>query len=483
MLVQTLARSLAPDIVRGLLSIEQVSYVCLVIALNFLVYDEFQELRTRSKNFTPWLLLAFLGFAGLSAFFSMQMGLELVLMALALSAGLVLGMMSPTFALCFFVGSLFLRPWEIVPRESVLQILPRALFLVTLASWILNNFRHKVLAWVWRRELAVFVAFGFWVYLSIFRSPQWLDAHQSFVDNFSRSLILFVVILNIMKSRRQIVSLVVSLTLASGTVAALTAYRMIFDPVLSDYNSRASMFGMIGDPNDISALLLLALPMGLHFVGRLMPRGVIRYGVSAALIGVTVWLITLTQSRGAMVALLALCAVWGVAKLKHNSYRAAFIGALFFAALALQATLHRSAEDLEASRAGRLNYWKAGFQMALRNPILGVGYGAFPLRFSQYVDVRFSEAGPRTAHSSWVLLMAETGFVGLSLFLALYYLALLEAWRLKETDSYLFFSLVGYGAAMSFLSHSYLIQPYVLLAIVFAMAHVTKRDSELSATA
>ena len=73
---------------------------------------------------------------------------------------------------------------------------------------------------------------------------------------------------------------------------------------------------------------------------------------------------------------------------------------------------------------GRTDIWKVGWRMVQAHPINGVGAGNFqntsvhyllapgPIKFSQYiVDI------PEVAHNAYLQVLAETGVVGLSLFL------------------------------------------------------------------
>ena len=56
--------------------------------------------------------------------------------------------------------------------------------------------------------------------------------------------------------------------------------------------------------------------------------------------------------------------------------------------------------------------------MAIHNPLLGVGYNGYVNSFERYADSLRYEWGHRTAHNSWVLVLAETGFPGLMLFVS-----------------------------------------------------------------
>ncbi len=62
---------------------------------------------------------------------------------------------------------------------------------------------------------------------------------------------------------------------------------------------------------------------------------------------------------------------------------------------------------LEESSMGRINIWKGAVKMVLSNPILGVGYGQFPLLIGHYQPIY---AGRQVdAHNSYLLIAAEMG--------------------------------------------------------------------------
>jgi hypothetical protein len=111
--------------------------------------------------------------------------------------------------------------------------------------------------------------------------------------------------------------------------------------------------------------------------------------------------------------------------------------------------------------------------MVVHSPIFGVGFSGYPMEFEHYAP-RFIESGVRTAHSSWFLALAETGFLGFALFLGLFLWALRTSWNLRKIFPELFFATLGYGIAMSFLSHTYAIYFYILLGVVFVASRLPK---------
>jgi O-antigen ligase len=132
---------------------------------------------------------------------------------------------------------------------------------------------------------------------------------------------------------------------------------------------------------------------------------------------------------------------------------------------------NRSSEDLEGSSAGRKTYLKAGIRMGFLNPIFGVGFNAFPESLQRYSTESLEESKQMTAHNSWVLAFAETGPIGLILFTATFVMTLMLAWQIYAAQPEFLLALVGYGVSIFFLSHTYLIYPYLLYALV----HVANR--------
>jgi O-antigen ligase len=81
------------------------------------------------------------------------------------------------------------------------------------------------------------------------------------------------------------------------------------------------------------------------------------------------------------------------------------------AAVALVLLTGRSGENAEVSTALRYEAWSQGLKMFEANPIFGVGAR------------QFTEHHYLTAHNSFVLMLAETGFIGLFLFVGTLYMS------------------------------------------------------------
>jgi len=89
---------------------------------------------------------------------------------------------------------------------------------------------------------------------------------------------------------------------------------------------------------------------------------------------------------------------------------------------------------------------------------------------ADYSTESLEESSKMTAHNSWILVFAELGIIGLLLFSGICFYCGFSAWKIYSTSPEFLLSLAGYGVTILFLSHSYLIYPYLLFAWVEAAA-------------
>jgi hypothetical protein len=83
-----------------------------------------------------------------------------------------------------------------------------------------------------------------------------------------------------------------------------------------------------------------------------------------------------------------------------------------------------------------------------------------------------------TVHSTWLLALAETGFVGFFFFIGIWISAFISAWKIKYTHPEFILALTGYGVVITFLSHTYMLYPWILLSASIATGKfVSKKTS------
>ena len=183
-----------------------------------------------------------------------------------------------------------------------------------------------------------------------------------------------------------------------------------------------------------------------------------------------------SQSRGALLGLFAVFGALAMIKITNKKVMALAVTIGLIGTIGAFSFMNRDSEDVEGSTSNRKIYWKAGFNMAVRNPAFGVGFWGFPKNLPAYVDGGNggTEKENMTAHSSWVLAMGEGGFTALILFLSLWIYAAFSAWKIRKNHPEYFMGIAGYGMCITFLSHTYLLYPYILLSMVITQYQIER---------
>ncbi|HEX8205544.1 MAG TPA: O-antigen ligase family protein [Solirubrobacteraceae bacterium] len=186
------------------------------------------------------------------------------------------------------------------------------------------------------------------------------------------------------------------------------------------------------DPNDLAAGLVAAIALA---VGTL---GATRNGLARGLLTIAVPLLVLglaaTQSRGGIVAsLIAVVTALVVARERRGQVLLAITGVVTVAAFALATTpgaLER-VTTLDNGGNGRSELWSIAWKMSGDHPVGGVGLNQFREESMDYVrepgNLEFVELiveSPHIVHNAYLQMLAETGIVGLVLFLSVLALCL-----------------------------------------------------------
>lgn len=438
-------------------------FVLLAFTLFSLIKNYLLELARQGMKTS--LAMSGLVFLSSLVFFTSQMDLSLFFLAVILAAVLGLSALHPALALANSVAFLILRPWELMPEQSSLAVLPRVFFVIFVASLMLESLRKAAIFFNKNSLQWGFLALAAWVFLSTFVSGDTVGAQASFFDGYLKSIIVAVMIFQALRSKEDYALLSGTLLIA---VLGISFFALVNTYFIVD-GARLEGRGAIQNANDLAALLIFILPFSFRFW--LKKKWNLFSGalslISVGLLGLGVWK---AQSRAAYLALFLMLVAGLIYRFRARKVLLVqmAVAALLGLAVVSQLSLGRSESDLSESSMNRMGYWKAGVAMAVRNPLLGVGFGQFPKNYQLYGAAEFTEHGERTAHSSWILILAEAGFIGLGLFLFLFYQAAKKSWRLMNEAPELFLALIGYGVTMSFLSHTYMIYPYILFAMILS---------------
>ena len=246
------------------------------------------------------------------------------------------------------------------------------------------------------------------------------------------------------------VRLVIWALIAAGLAEALLGYIqwMISAGAAGPGGDTIRVLGTFGQPNPYSGYLNFALlpAIALTLFGRDVRERWVAGAASMLLLGAQV----LANSRGGMIGLAAGLVVIVVVGLRRERLAAllAAIGVplLLVAWLAHliparitdgllrqlrinDVSINGQLNDSNYSTMERLAHWLAGLSMFRAHPLLGVGAGNYDAAYPQYGDLANWPEGLGQAHNYYINVAAETGSIGLLVFLALIVVLLLLGWR------------------------------------------------------
>jgi O-antigen ligase len=336
--------------------------------------------------------------------------------------------------------------------------------------------------------LAIFVA---WSTLSVVwgeSSTAALNASFRYLQN----LLLFLIVFTAVRQRRHAVW-VTAAFVAGATIAAV--FAIIYRPDPGQYDvARAT--GTVGDPNELASVLVAGVILAAVLVFMVKRSPALRLAAAGA-VGLCTLGLLFTFSRGGLVALgCAIVASVFVA----GRYRPAILSVMaivgllgvgYFSAVAPQESRDRITK-LDGGT-GRTDIWRVGSRMVEAHPFRGVGSGNFQLSSGHYLLQRpgavkydFFIDKPKVAHNTYLHVLAELGFVGLALFLAIIGFALTCAFRAAQMFTKagdrdmellargLLLAMIGLLSADFFISAQYSKQLWLLLGLGPAMLAIAK---------
>ena len=368
---------------------------------------------------------------------------------------------------------ILLRPWELIPEGDFWEFLPIMFAALALSSYGICSLHRKTPVLALDEFTLTFFLLNGWFLLSSSLSTASEDSLLYFYQQMPITVLVVLLITTTVRTRLDL-RFVEKILLAS--IAGTILCPMV-DQLLSgnfSLHNRLSGAGMWGNANDIAALIILSFPFLMSVNLRKLSRKaylrtlVIRITVFTVLLFALWW----CQSRGAILGFTAtlLTFFWLVGN--GIGRRKFFLGVIIvLAAIFLLSYLQRDYAEMKTSKSARWNYAIAGIRMAVERPFTGVGMSQYPTLYEQYTPA-FEEWGERTAHSSWILALAETGFIGIGLFVLLYLIVIVNAWQLRKCFPSLIAGALGYGVVMTFLSHTYQLLPYLLGSYVMVCHRV-----------
>lgn len=150
--------------------------------------------------------------------------------------------------------------------------------------------------------------------------------------------------------------------------------------------------GQLDDPNDLAVFLGAVVPILLAAAAATAKRSVKL--LALAVIGLELYCVILTQSRGGQLMIGAICAIYFVGRFRAKG--------LLGVALALPVFLFGGRSGGDSSTEERVDLLYDGIDLVIRHPLVGLGINGFQ-----------EELHGMTAHNAYLLAAAELGLPGM----------------------------------------------------------------------
>jgi O-antigen ligase len=238
---------------------------------------------------------------------------------------------------------------------------------------------------------------------------------STFTEIYSKIILIFVLIVNTLTSRKRVEQFVWLIVIASGYIA----FRAVLDSarginLVENGRVQGAVGGMFKNPNDLALNMVAVMPLAAS----LSLRAATLFGrAGAALCALLmVGAIIASQSRSGTIGLAAMAVIMGVYLVRRKPALAcAGVLALVLALPLLPTSYwHRlssitdETQDDTGSREARQTLLRESFTAFLQHPLTGVGAG----QFKNY-DPEGREQPWRESHNIVLQVAAELGVVGL----------------------------------------------------------------------
>jgi len=400
------------------------------------------------------------------------------------------------FVLLFVIFSFF-RIHEVFPQIYNFKI-PLLLSLASLSALIWHVAISRKVRIYWRPELTAISLFFVLVFIGVALASNRPIAIEYFKAIYWKIIMMTFAIAWLSSSEKDFAlasRLITFFGLLVGVVAISNQINGIGLVEGTRVTIGRDIGSVLGDPNDLALVLMfpVAFATSLIVTAKVGTWTKLLGGISAIVLFLA---IIATQSRGGLLGMMAIFAVFGYRRI-HSKALFITIAILFasvifvFAGISDRASGGAAEAGIDASAMGRLYAWEAAFGMALHNPFSGVGLNNFYSNYYYYSP--HWDGLNHAVHSTWFGVLAETGFLGLIVFIVCMFLLIRTSLRslnrieqqltdkniknmkpispaIHAASQAIFAGLLGTIVSATFLTQGFTWPIYILAALVVAIA-------------
>jgi putative inorganic carbon (HCO3(-)) transporter len=416
----------------------------------------------------------------------------LIPLGAAVFAALLVGAIAQPFVVCLaFVAFSFFRLHEAYPFLYPLQ-LPLLLGAATVASLCVHIFIVRSIRPFWPAELKWFGLFFALATLGIALAYNREVSWTFWTNVYWKIALMTLAIAWLPRSTLDFQAAARVFVIGGVLVAAVTIYNSYHGiglVELSRVTVGRDLNSLLGDPNDLALVLLF--PLSFSVALALPGNGTLNRLLGMMGIAAIIPAIVFTESRGGLLGVLAVLSAFGFRHVKSKAtvvILAAIVAFALYTAMGISSRISGGdlQQGLDESAQERLSAWMAAINMALANPLTGVGIGNFAPSFFSYVED--FPGRDMTAHSTWFGVLGETAWPGLIVFVVMVatcFRSAVQSYRrlsgslapqvLTRVAFALIAALAGFCVAGSFLTQGFNWPIYVLVGLTSALARYIKQ--------
>ena len=317
-------------------------------------------------------------------------------------------------ALFLFTVVLYARPADFYP-SSITNSLALIVGVVTLATFAATQITLEGTLTARPSEVNLVLLFVLTAALSIPLAIDPLIAWQEFSGTFIRAVLVFIVIVNVVRTEARLkvllsISIVTAVLLSIG---AINEYRLGL-MTIEGYRAGGRGTGLFGNTNDLALYLVTMLPMSVAFF--FGSRGPLRKTAHAICAALMVFAIVLSYSRGAFLGVLVALAFFAFKIGRRSKIEIAAVVLIAAVGMILVAPSGYGSRllsifipelDPNGSADARRGELLRSTYVALRHPFLGIGMGNYQPNMSYRGLV---------THNSYTQIASEMGLIALTLY-------------------------------------------------------------------
>jgi hypothetical protein len=391
-------------------------------------------------------------------------------------------------ALFLFTLILYARPAEFYP-SALTASMALIVGMATLGLFVPSQLALEGTLTARPREIHLVLLFCLTALLSVPLAINREEAWLEFSSTFIRCIVIFVVIVNVVRTEARLKGLIF-LAMAAGLLLSFEAindYRLGLMTV-EGYRAAGRGTGIFGNTNDMALHLVTILPISVALM--IGSKGAIRkilYGACALLM---IAAIVLSYSRGAFIGMMVifLFIAWQLGSQRRLEI---VIGVLCFAGVLILMAPDRYGSrllsifipslDTEGSADARRGELFRSIYVALRHPLLGIGMGNYQPEMSYHGLV---------THNSYTQVASELGMTALACYVLLIVTPLKKLGQIaRETfatrrDSRFYYlalglqaSLIAYLISSFFLSVAYVWYVYYLVGYAVCLRRLYESET------